>query len=254
MLFGAKKRPQQTAPAPMRTPNAEVISYIADLRRAGAMMTVRQRDAASELVAMLGLESHHDPQKNWDTFKCLAHVLAATEPGARVLDAGSGSWAVVLRWLHALGYRDLHACDQTGLKKDILSPLGIAFTQQDLTATNYADASFDAITSISVIEHNVPLERFLAEMRRILKPSGLLALSTDYWSDPVDCAGIYPYGEAAGQMKIFDARGIRDFATLAERSGFALSAPLELETRERAVRWERVDREYTFFFMALRKA
>ena len=48
---------------------------------------------------------------------------------------------------------------------------------------------------MSVIEHGVPLEPFLAETARILPPGGLLVVSTDYDQDPPDTAGHTAYGQ-----------------------------------------------------------
>jgi len=58
----------------------------------------------------------------------------------------------------------------------------------DLTRMPYADATFDLITSISVVEHIPAVEKALAEMYRCLKPGGRLLLT-------IDCSeGGKPYG------------------------------------------------------------
>lgn len=230
-----------------------MLSYIANLRAAGPLQTKREREAATEVAERLGFESHHDRQKNWDTLKCVAHVAGEGRDGP-VLDAGSGSKAVVLRWLSKLGYKDLYACDLVPANAKALEALGIAFTQQDLTATTYDDQFFQAVTSISVVEHNVPLDKFFREMHRILRPKGLLLISTDYWSEPIDCSGIYPYGEEAGEMKVFDEAGIRALIETAQSAGFEPCETPTFATTERAVRWDRVDRDYTFYFLALRRS
>ncbi|QYM78157.1 class I SAM-dependent methyltransferase [Horticoccus luteus] len=49
----------------------------------------------------------------------------------------------------------------------------------DLTAMADADGTFDAIVSVSVIEHIPNVERALAEMYRCLKPGGRMLLTTD---------------------------------------------------------------------------
>ena len=77
--------------------------------------------------------------------------------------------------------------------------------------------------------------------------------STDYWSDYVDCRGIYPYGAECGEMHVFQRHELEAFCRMAREYGMVLCSPLDLDTKERAVRWERVNREYTFAFIALRK-
>lgn len=229
------------------------LEYIAHAMDCRPLQDSAERDAASALTSWLGFSSHHDHQKNWDTLKCLLYITSHFDTNAAVLDAGSGAKSVVLRWLHRLGFRNLYSCDLKPVNTELLDQHGIKYSVQNLIETNYAANSFDAVTSVSVIEHNVPLDRYAAEMYRVIKPGGLLLTSTDYWSSPIDCSGIYPYGREMGEMKVFTPEGIQEFVEFALGAGFELCRPLDLSTREKAVRWDRVDRNYTFAFVALRK-
>jgi 2-polyprenyl-3-methyl-5-hydroxy-6-metoxy-1,4-benzoquinol methylase/spore coat polysaccharide biosynthesis protein SpsF (cytidylyltransferase family) len=53
----------------------------------------------------------------------------------------------------------------------------VYFSCEDVTATRFADASFDLITSFETIEH-VDERLYLKEIHRLLKPGGMLLLST----------------------------------------------------------------------------
>lgn len=53
----------------------------------------------------------------------------------------------------------------------------VRFSCEDVTVTSFADASFDLITSFETIEH-VDESLYLKEMHRLLKPGGVLLLST----------------------------------------------------------------------------
>jgi SAM-dependent methyltransferase len=53
----------------------------------------------------------------------------------------------------------------------------VEFRVEDVMSTSFGESSFDVITSFETIEH-VDEDRFLAELNRILKPNGLLILST----------------------------------------------------------------------------
>jgi 2-polyprenyl-3-methyl-5-hydroxy-6-metoxy-1,4-benzoquinol methylase len=53
----------------------------------------------------------------------------------------------------------------------------LRFVCEDVTSTSFVDASFDLITSFETIEH-VDADAYLCELHRLLKPDGLLFLST----------------------------------------------------------------------------
>lgn len=229
-----------------------LLRYMSQLGDCRALQTPAEREAASRLTRLLGLPSHHDPQKNWDTLKCLYYILQSCDPTSPVLDVGASSRSVILRWLDRLGFQELHACDLREEKRKYQNTR-IKFSKQDLTNTSYPDNYFQAITSVSVIEHGVPLDKYVREMARLLKPGGLLLTSTDYWSGYIDCKGIYPYGDLMPEMKVFQPFEIEQFCALAKSVGLSLRRPLDLSTTEKSVYWERVDRRYTFIFVAMRK-
>jgi 2-polyprenyl-3-methyl-5-hydroxy-6-metoxy-1,4-benzoquinol methylase len=230
-----------------------VFDLMSRMGHCSALQSRRESKASSRVVQWLGLPSHHDAQKNWDTLKAFYYIVGLGDPETPVLDAGSSGDSAILKWLSLLGYQSLYACDLRPKSKKKYAGKNINFSVQDLTRTNYSEHFFQAVTSISVIEHGVDLSGYIQEMFRILRPGGLLLTSTDYWSELIDCCGIYPYGEKMGEMKVFQRHELEELVNMAEENGFKLCSPLNLDTRERAVRWERVDREYTFAFIALQK-
>ena len=62
----------------------------------------------------------------------------------------------------------------------------VRFEPGDITNTHHRDQWFDAITCMSVIEHAVPLDAFLADTARLLRTGGVLVVSTDYEQAPPD--------------------------------------------------------------------
>ena len=58
--------------------------------------------------------------------------------------------------------------------------------QGDLTRTPFSTGMFDVGICISVIEHGVPLELFLKESYRILRPGAPLLVTTDYWEPRIE--------------------------------------------------------------------
>src|SRR5260370_36923830 len=95
--------------------------------------------------------------------------------GARVLDAPCGgsaalTLALIERGFHAIG---------AGVDPEAETRLGNAFAKVDLNAVlPWPDQSFDAIFSTEGIGHLENHYSFLREMCRILKPCGILVLTT----------------------------------------------------------------------------
>ena len=73
-------------------------------------------------------------------------------------------------------------CAMADLEGDldtVLDRLPLRFINMNATAMDFEDASFDFLMSRSAIEHIFPVEKALAEMARVVRPGGLLHLSTD---------------------------------------------------------------------------
>lgn len=230
----------------------DIIRAHPELMASGVLSSRAEGERYSTIVEALGLTGHHDAQKNWDTLKSFSILLEHLGTGEAVLDAGSSGNSAILRWLHNTGFQQLHACDVRSKGHNYVLT-DVHFSEQDITRTTYADGSFSAVTCISVIEHGVPLAPFFREMARVLKDGGWLLVSTDYWDAGVDTSGIYPYGEAFGEMHVFTREELVELQRLAESCGFECPPSFDPTCRERAVRWERVDRDYTFVFLAFRK-
>lgn len=207
--------------------------------------SVAEWEDAVRQCRRLGLPLHHDRQKNWDALGAVATVLASCPADASVLDAGSARYSPVLPWLRLYGLTDLVG-NNLEFGKDVRRD-GVLFRYGDITATDFPDGRFDAVTCMSVIEHGVPLEPFLAESARILKPGGLLVVSTDYDQDPPDTTGKFMYGTP---VHIFSPDEIRALVETAGRHGLRLKGDLELEHSERPVHWPRAGLRYTFLRLA----
>lgn len=196
----------------------------------------------------LDLPLHPDPQKNWDSAIALASILRRTDCNARILDAGSATYSRLLHWLYFYGYKNL-----TGINLVFDRPFHwgpVHFKPGDITATAFPDNFFDAISCISVIEHQVDVESYLREMRRILKPGGVLITSTDYFDPPLDTSAKSAYG---GPVKIFSRAEIEAILHQAGDLGFSVSGDLDLTCQEKVVHWEKQDLDYTFVIFTLVK-
>jgi cyclopropane fatty-acyl-phospholipid synthase-like methyltransferase len=107
-------------------------------------------------------------------------VLARTAslglpPGARVLDAPCGGAAALTLALHEKGFTAIGA----DLDAEAKNKLGDAFVEANLDGKlPWAEQTFDAVFSTEGIEHLENHYSFLREVNRILKPGGVLLLTT----------------------------------------------------------------------------
>jgi SAM-dependent methyltransferase len=195
----------------------------------------------------LRLPLHHDKPKNWDALGALSTIVASCGPAARVLDAGSARYSSILPWLRLYGSTDLIGVNLE-FDRDVRRD-GVLFSYGDITATTFPDDRFDAVTCLSVIEHGVPIPGFLAEAARILRPGGILVISTDFDQDPPDTSGHLAYGEP---VKIFGPDDVRKIVEQAAGLGLELQGDLRLSHAERPVHWSRTGLDFTFIRLTFR--
>ena len=208
----------------------------------------QQVERAFEEVLACGLPPHDDRPKNWDAISALKVVLDRTDKNAAILEVGAPRYSVMLRWLYLFGYRDLCGIDLVFEKPIRHGP--IRYQYGDLTATGFPDSSFDAIVSLSVIEHGVSLDAYCREMSRLLRPSGILLTSTDYWTDPIDTRGQSAYGVP---IKIFTRSDIETLLATAQDHGLRPTGEIDLNCGENVVWWKPFNLRYTFTCFALEK-
>lgn len=132
----------------------------------GHQETYRQNEAYAEFL------------DGWDAgfYARYADTLRPSRPGGRVLDVGCGVGQVVGR-LVAAGY---NACGV-----DVSEPNIRRARQKDLQCELYdgrrlpfADASFDRVGALNVLEHVEDPEAFIAELVRVAAPGGHVVLSS----------------------------------------------------------------------------
>jgi 2-polyprenyl-3-methyl-5-hydroxy-6-metoxy-1,4-benzoquinol methylase len=214
-----------------------------------------QIDEAVKYLLSLNLFPHHDRVKSWDVSK-MVDIINKADRTASILDVGCNGSPILLM-LKSLGFTELYGCDlffdassnsQLGINKTAQLNLSI----QNLENTNYRNDMFDYITSLSVIEHGVNIEKYFIEMNRILKKDGILLTSTDYWHDKINnSTKVFSFSTVPD--KIFSRSEIENIVMLAEENGFELIEPIDYLCEDKVVHWHSIGIDLTFLFFALRK-
>jgi len=102
------------------------------------------------------------------------------QPGERILDCGCGMgfYLRAMRSLQPARYYGLDG-DKRALAfaRQALAGLGISLVEGDVLRLPFADSSLDKVLLTEVLEHLPDDRQGLAEIRRVLRPGGILALT-----------------------------------------------------------------------------
>lgn len=172
------------------------------------------------------LISHHFTCKDFD----IANICEDLKDGD-LLDMGSsGSW--ILHNALKMGING----KKCGIDlSDHEAPIaGVEYTKGDLMATPYKANSFDTITCLSVIEHEVDFNKLAKECARLLRPKGVLYISFDYWNPKVntDDVGTKLYGL---KWNILDASEVSQLEVALGNHGLRMSSNLDWATKETVI-------------------
>lgn len=205
-------------------------------------------ETATQALQQANLPTHITIQKNWDQWRLAQLLPPQVDQQSKILDLGCGD-CCTLEFLSALGFQNLHGIDLT-IKPAVSASSHYQLYQGDLTATLFPDSAYDVAVSISVIEHGVDLDAFFREADRLLKPDGLLFVTTDYWQNkiPID-PSIRPFELP---WTIFSQAEIEQMIALAKNHGFLLHQNHEIPAcTETTVSW--YEKNYTFIALAFKK-
>ena len=111
-----------------------------------------------------------------------AHLIPRLKPGLRVLDFGCGPGTISVSLASAVSPGEFHGIDveesQIGLARAAAEAGGhdnATFHVGDATALPFEDAYFDVAHCHAVLMHVPDTEAALAEVKRVLKPGGIIS-------------------------------------------------------------------------------
>jgi len=188
-----------------------------------------------------------DKVKSWDVLLTLNFLEKEVPKNEPILDIGCYASELIVA-LHKIGYSHLVGVDLNPNLKKMPYQDSIRYQISDFIHTNFADASFQAITSISVIEHGFDGPALLKEISRLLKPSGFFIASFDYWPNKIDTTGIKFFGM---DWMIFSKQDVECFVSEAAKHKLFPVGETQFSSLERVINWQ--GRQYTFACLALEK-
>lgn len=198
-------------------------------------------------LGILGGLNVGDMVKSWDVLATLNFIQERIKKDEPILDIGCYASEVIVA-LHKLGYINLTGVDLNPNLNQMPFQDSIHYHVVDFMRTQFDDSSFQAITSISVIEHGFNGRALLKEMSRLLKTGGYFISSFDYWPEKIDTSGVKIFDL---DWRIFSKQDIAEF--LREAANFKLIpvGDLQVDANERAIEFGGY--HYTFAWLVLKK-
>ncbi len=134
----------------------------------------------------------------WNEHLARYHFAARLARSKRVLDAGCGTgYGSALLAEDALEVFGIDvAPEAVDHAREHYSAQNLYFAQASCAALPVASGSLDLLVAFEVIEHIAEWREFLAEARRVLRPSGQFVVSTpnkNYYTSSRGASGVNPY-------------------------------------------------------------
>jgi SAM-dependent methyltransferase len=186
--------------------------------------------------------------KSWDVLNTLEFLEAHVDKTAPVADIGCYASEVLVALLH-LGYTDLTGIDLNPKLSEMPYQGRIRYEISDFKKTRLPDASLQAITSISVIEHGFEAEPLLKEVSRLLRPGGYFIASFDYWPEKIDTGSTKFFGM---DWIIFSKGDVDALVDVAATHGLKPVGAMKYAGKDKPVHC--AGKDYTFGLLVLQKA
>lgn len=126
-----------------------------------------------------------------DIFSNAAEVISRHKPGkGRLIDIGCG-YGFFLAEMKRRGGWQLQGMDVSSTAVGYAASQGFDVTQATLETAKLKDNAYDAVTMFYVLEHVTDPSGVLAEVKRILKPGGMLLLRVPHTTPIVEFLNLF---------------------------------------------------------------
>ena len=190
---------------------------------------LQSRNEINECTALLRtnnlIESGLDC-KNFD----IANVVPYMKDGDNIVDLGSNG-SYILQNAVKLNYSGCKLGIDLGAPE--YAPIGnIEYFKGDLMNTPFESNSFDLVTCLSVIEHQVDYSNLAIECARLLKTNGQLIVSCDYWEPKPDTSLTKLYSL---DWNILDKYNILELVEEMNKVGLKISGDIDWTLNEAVI-------------------
>ena len=153
--------------------------------------------------------------------RALARAGAGAGMSVRVLDVGCGAGRD-MAWFEGLGARVIGVDRSAGMLAVAGGLVQGGLARMDMRALAFPAASFDVVWCIASLLHlpKAAAPAALAELRRVLSPAGVLALSLQAGSDEVWETG--PYTSDPAGARFFARYNLDEATAMLQRGGFSV--------------------------------
>ncbi len=205
------------------------------------LKTRQEIDDCTKYLQDNGLNESGLSCKNWDA----ANVLPYLRDG-NILDMGS-SGSIILENAVRKNLKGIKNGIDLAYKENY-SENGVDYISGDLMDTPFPDETFDFVSCLSVVEHQVDFEKLAKECSRVMKSGAHLFISCDYWQPKPDTSKMKLYSL---DWNILDHNDLVELIIKFAENGLAITSPIDWTLQDAVINDKYCspakDVSYTFF-------
>ena len=209
------------------------------------LKTKAEADAGTAWIKSKGLINHDFSCKDWD----ISLILPELKDGD-LLDMGSNG-SFLLPNAVKLGIKGRKCGIDLGNPEYDLA--GIDYVRGNLMSCPYDDNSFDTITCLSVIEHEVDYDKLAKECSRLLRKNGKLYITFDFWWIKIDTKGIKLYDL---EWNVLDTRDVKKLIDALNYHGLTMLGTMDWGVQDAVINPQfcaPYEKSYTFGILTFTK-